>query len=101
MAKRKRRSSVDSTTLDRFGRILIPKPVRDRLGLDPGDSLRIEVKGDEVVLHPVRAPSTWEVRDGFPIWTGPVPAEALDIVAFIRKQREERHLKIWRRTLDG
>ncbi len=30
-------------TLDRFGRVVIPKRVRDRLGLHPGSRLRLDV----------------------------------------------------------
>jgi AbrB family looped-hinge helix DNA binding protein len=99
MAKRKRKSTVDSTTLDRFGRVVIPREVRARLGLEPGDALRIEVGEDSVTLHPAKGTGEWVVRDGLPVWTGPVPVEAPDIVAFIRRQREERIREIWERTL--
>ena len=90
---------MDSTTLDRFGRVLLPKEVRDRLGIGPGDELRIEVEEHGVTLHPVKASASWEMRGGLPVWTGPVPEEALDIVAFIHHQREERIQRIARRSM--
>lgn len=34
------------------GAIIIPKPLRDRLGLRPGDLLEVEVKGGDLILRP-------------------------------------------------
>lgn len=39
-------------TIDRAGRIVVPKPVRNELGLTPGTPLRIEVIEDRIELHP-------------------------------------------------
>ncbi len=44
-------------TLDKFGRILIPKRIRDRLGLKPGVELHLEVteggeEGRSISLRP-------------------------------------------------
>jgi len=36
--------------VDRFGRIVIPKDVRDRLSLREGSSLKISTRGSEIVL---------------------------------------------------
>jgi antitoxin PrlF len=33
---------------------VIPKPIRDRLGVGPGDVILFEVRDDEVVLRPLR-----------------------------------------------
>ena len=41
-------------TLDKAGRLVLPKPVRDRLKLDPGDALQLEADDDRIVLRPVR-----------------------------------------------
>ena len=37
-------------TIDKSGRLVLPKPVRDALGLRPGDRLKIRRQGTEVVL---------------------------------------------------
>lgn len=42
------------TTLDRFGRVVIPKEIRDILGLKPGELLKVEQSDDEVILKPLR-----------------------------------------------
>jgi AbrB family looped-hinge helix DNA binding protein len=43
-------------TLDRFGRIVIPKSLRDGLGLGPGAVLEIEEKNDDSLLLRARRP---------------------------------------------
>lgn len=34
------------------GAVIIPKPLRDRMGLRPGDLLEVEVKGTDLILRP-------------------------------------------------
>ncbi|MGB9659585.1 MAG: AbrB/MazE/SpoVT family DNA-binding domain-containing protein [Nitrososphaerales archaeon] len=40
------------TSLDKRGRVVIPKELRKRLGLKPNQSMLIEVRGKEIVLKP-------------------------------------------------
>lgn len=42
-----------TVTLDKAGRVVIPKTLRDDLQLAPGDILALESDGDSVVLRPV------------------------------------------------
>ena len=37
---------------DKRGRVVIPKEIRERLSLNPGQSILIEVRGEELVLKP-------------------------------------------------
>lgn len=37
--------------MDRFGRVLIPKKVRSRLGLVAGEEMALAVEGDKIVLE--------------------------------------------------
>ncbi len=46
---------VATLTLDKSGRIVLPKPLRDELNLCPGDSLEIATSGEQITLNPVRA----------------------------------------------
>jgi AbrB family looped-hinge helix DNA binding protein len=61
-------------TLDKAGRIVIPKPLREELRLEPGDDLEMESSGEEITLRPVRGtgPLTkehgvWVFRTGQPM----------------------------------
>lgn len=40
------------TTVDDRGRVLIPKELRDRLGLEPGDSVLIDADEEALYLRP-------------------------------------------------
>jgi len=75
--------------IDRSGRIVVPKSVRDRWGLRAGTDLEIEEGAGGLLLKPVAGrPSL--VRDGrFLVHTGRLPA-GLDILKAIADDREER-----------
>ena len=42
------------TTLDRFGRIVIPKKIRDDFNLKPGSQISIEESDQVIILKPQR-----------------------------------------------
>ncbi|HLA64141.1 MAG TPA: AbrB/MazE/SpoVT family DNA-binding domain-containing protein [Rhodothermales bacterium] len=85
-------------TLDKFGRLLIPKPVRDRLGLKPGDELVLDVRegGDgapSLELRPESAEPPLRYEGNLLVHTGRLP-DTFDPDAFARQQREERERKL-------
>jgi len=41
-------------TIDKAGRVVIPKRLRDKLHLAPGDAFQLESSEEEIVLRPVR-----------------------------------------------
>ena len=54
-------------SIDRAGRIVIPKDVRDRLALSPDAELEVLVDGDSIRLTPVRTAGRRIVEiDGWP-----------------------------------
>jgi AbrB family looped-hinge helix DNA binding protein len=55
-----------TVTLDKAGRIVIPKTLRDELRLAPGDTLALESDGDSMMLRPVRSASALRKERG--IW---------------------------------
>lgn len=76
-------------TLDKFGRIVIPKRVRDDLHLEPGSVLKVEGRGEEILPTPVSedAESAFEWKGGVLVFTG----EALeDLTQAVERDREER-----------
>jgi len=53
-------------TLDKLGRILLPKPVRGKLQLAAGDQLELESLGDQITLRPLRGSA--ELRKKRGLW---------------------------------
>jgi AbrB family looped-hinge helix DNA binding protein len=51
-------------TIDQVGRVVLPKPLRDRLGLVPGGTLDITVYGDGLHLAPGGRTARLERRHG-------------------------------------
>jgi AbrB family looped-hinge helix DNA binding protein len=84
------------TTLDKFGRIVIPKRLREDLGLIPGTVLEIESRGDEVMLKPVRNEPNVLDRGGVLVFTGSARGDMLEA---IKRHREERSNRIARRVI--
>ncbi len=76
--------------LDRAGRVVIPKPVREELRLEPGDVLEMESLGEQITLRPVRG--TGPVTKEHGVWVfragHPLPASHTD--QMLKKIREER-----------
>lgn len=55
-------------SIDRAGRVVIPKDLRDRLSIEPDTELEVEVDGDGIRLVPVRQPRrAVRVVDGLPL----------------------------------
>jgi len=46
--------SSQQVVVDKAGRVVIPKPVREELQLEAGDALEIELAGEQITLRPVR-----------------------------------------------
>jgi|tagenome__1003787_1003787.scaffolds.fasta_scaffold18634637_2 AbrB family looped-hinge helix DNA binding protein len=77
--------------LDKFGRIVIPKQVRDDLGLSPGSVLKLEERDEEIVLKPVAEKSPLVLKDGILVFTGEVEG---DLEAALQRDRDERSRKL-------
>lgn len=75
-------------TLDRAGRVMIPKPLRQELHLGPGDTLQVEREGDQIMLRPMRPKALLKKERGVWVYQGE-PTEA-SITAVIDRQREKR-----------
>lgn len=75
-------------TIDRVGRVIIPKPIREELHLKPGDSLELESGGDQITLRPVRPKATLKKEHG--VWVYQGEPTDLSIVDLIAREREKR-----------
>lgn len=81
------------TTLDRFGRIIIPKNVRDDMGLVAGTVLQIEKEGQRLVLEPVQGETSVTDKKGILVFTGTAVG---DVGVALREHRRHRLQKMSR-----
>lgn len=83
-------------TIDKAGRVVIPKKVRDELRLAAGDTLTLEFDGERVVLKPAQAAPVLRKKQG--IWVlhsggGKLTQEDTNrVLEEIRLERERRAL---------
>jgi len=75
------------TSIDRFGRIVIPKKIRENFNLKAGSPIRIEEGEQEIILKPVQEQPSLHVKDGVLVFTG-TPLE--DLGDPVARHREER-----------
>lgn len=76
--------------LDKAGRVVIPKPLREELRLAPGDSLSLESEGDRVTLRPVRTASALRKEHGVWVFRGGRKIPASETDRALEKLRRER-----------
>jgi AbrB family looped-hinge helix DNA binding protein len=81
--------------IDRAGRVVIPKPLRDELDLTPGDTLELETAGQSITMRPTRAAApltkekgVWVLRTGHPLDS----TAADDALDRIRSDRDRHNL---------
>lgn len=73
------------TTLGK-GQVVIPKAIRDLLGITPGQKLAIEVHEKEIVLHPLP-------KDPINALCGILKGTGVGTKALLKSRREERRLE--------
>jgi len=81
--------------IDKAGRIVVPKQLRDALHLTPGTKLTVQRSGDTLVLEPNFPEARLVMEDGFPVI---YPAKGFedfkidnfDVIELIDRIRSER-----------
>lgn len=76
-------------TIDRLGRIVVPKSVRDRYHLTPGTDLELDVDVDRFHLRPAHDEPTLMRKNGILVHHGTETVD-IDIAAYIGADRERR-----------
>jgi AbrB family looped-hinge helix DNA binding protein len=77
-------------SIDRAGRVVLPKPIRERLQLAPGESLEIEAFEDHIVLRPARPQGRMRKELGVWVYDSGEPLGADVVRETIQKVRDER-----------
>jgi AbrB family looped-hinge helix DNA binding protein len=79
-----------SITIDRAGRIVVPKALRERFGLHPGTELEIEAVADGLRLRARDSAPAFIEKEGVLVHHAAGPPMEIDVAAFINREREGR-----------
>jgi AbrB family looped-hinge helix DNA binding protein len=87
---------VGRIVVDKAGRLVLPKPVRDELQLAPGDALELESSEEQIVLRPVRG--TMPLRRKHGIWVfrsgEPLSSETVErAIGELRRDRDQSNTR--------
>ncbi len=78
--------------IDKAGRLVVPKKLRDALHLVPGTRVTFQQEGNSILIQPEAKPRGLFIKNGMPVYdTGrPSPPEAHD---WIRQSYDERSVE--------
>jgi AbrB family looped-hinge helix DNA binding protein len=77
-------------TIDKAGRIVLPKPLRDELQLEAGDTLELESSGDEITLRPMRGHAQLRKKHGIWVYRSGEPLSQAVVEKTVQQIRQER-----------
>ncbi|MEN8148525.1 MAG: AbrB/MazE/SpoVT family DNA-binding domain-containing protein [Planctomycetota bacterium] len=77
-------------TVDKFGRVLLPKRLRDLLGLGPGSKVSVTASPNELLLRPVESAPVLAEENGVLVFQGELDDADTDFVRRIREERLDR-----------
>jgi AbrB family looped-hinge helix DNA binding protein len=76
--------------IDRFGRIVLPKEIRERFGVSAGSEFEIEERDDAILLKPVRREAKIVNKGGWlVVQTEGPPITVEDVNEAVEKSRRE------------
>lgn len=81
-------------TLGKSGRLVVPKAIRDSLGLHEGSRLQLNVQGGRIEAVPEADEVRIELKDGFPVIQGGPALKGGDVVRALKAEREARDERI-------
>jgi AbrB family looped-hinge helix DNA binding protein len=79
-------------TIDKAGRVVIPKPLREQLHLEPGDALEMESAGEQITLRPVRGTAPLRKEEGVWVFHSGQSLSASSTDQMLQQILEERDL---------
>ncbi len=84
----------NSIVIGKAGRLVIPKPLRERLGLHEGSRLLMEVVGGKIEATPDCDAVRIETKKGIPVIVGGLPRKKGRTVAALKSERAAREESI-------
>lgn len=89
-------ANMETVKVDKFGRVLIPKKLRDSLGLEPGETLTSRLEDGKLVFEPHSKLEVVQKGKGLVIRGGKLLREG----DFASEDREERIAELIRRLYE-
>jgi AbrB family looped-hinge helix DNA binding protein len=83
------------TTIDKAGRLVLPKPLRDELQLQPGDELELRSEAGRIIILPRRVQTALGKEDGIWVYRSG-SAVAASLRELIDEDRERRGRELLR-----
>ena len=80
-------------TLDKAGRIVLPKAIREALRIGPGDTLKVEAGEDRLVVSPIRVRPGLQKERGVWVYRSGTPVNA-SIPGLVDEQRNHRNQEL-------
>ena len=80
--------------IDKAGRIVLPKPLRDQLQLEAGATLEIETSGEAITLRPLRGQAPLRKKQGVWVFRSGEPLTAETVEETLRELRDNRHKQL-------
>lgn len=80
-----------TVTLDKAGRIVIPKPMRDKMRLDAGDRLEVLYEGQSLTLRSARVAGRLHNKLRFWVLDGTQRITSEETDAVLRRVRDQRN----------
>jgi len=77
-------------TIDKAGRVVLPKPLRDELQLAPGDALELESSGEQITLRPSRDRAPLRKKRGVWVLGSGERITNVDVRKVLEQVRSER-----------
>jgi AbrB family looped-hinge helix DNA binding protein len=86
---------IATVELDKLGRFVVPKKVRDALHLRTGDKLDVDIEGERLILARKPAGKGLYKKNGWLVYDSGGPPLTLDAVnRWIEQDREDRDRRI-------
>ncbi|QLA14712.1 AbrB/MazE/SpoVT family DNA-binding domain-containing protein [Desulfolutivibrio sulfoxidireducens] len=79
--------SCTQAYLDKYGRLSIPKPMRERLGLRPGAPVTLQEGGEGLLVRPANERTGLVEKDGLLVFMGETTQDPGDILSHLRADR--------------
>jgi len=81
---------IETIRIDKAGRVVLPKPLREQFNLLPGDKLRLSVEGNSFRLEPAEAGGKLVREGSVLVFRGGEPITTEQVNELIDEDREER-----------